>query len=153
MKFKVELTGGKEISDLLKRAPKEKEAEIRAEVGRTALDIRTSAMGYVRSKGIHDTGFLGNDSILAEFSSTTIEAEVGSTAKYAPYVEFGTRPHWPPPEPLEAWARKRGIEVFLVQKAIAEHGMPARSFLIPAWDDNNEKLLTRIKIALEKEWK
>lgn len=32
---------------------------------------------------------------------------VGSAIQYAPYVELGTRPHFPPIEPLKDWVRKK----------------------------------------------
>lgn len=36
-----------------------------------------------------------------------VRGAVGSPVAYAPYVEYGTRPHWPPLAPLEAWARRK----------------------------------------------
>lgn len=36
-----------------------------------------------------------------------ITAVVGSPLVYAPHVEAGTRPHWPPPAPIEAWVRRK----------------------------------------------
>src|SRR5512139_572694 len=32
-----------------------------------------------------------------------IEGVVGSNVTYAPYMEFGTRPHWPPIGAMEPW--------------------------------------------------
>lgn len=152
MKFKVELQGGKEISDLLKRIPKEKEAEAKAEVGDIALKIQARAKAYLRTEPAMDTGNLAN-SVLAEFSPKEIEAEIGPTAKYGPYVEFGTRPHFPPMEALEAWARHHGFEsAWPICKAIAERGLRARPYLTPAFEDFEGELIIRLQRAMEKKW-
>lgn len=36
-----------------------------------------------------------------------IEAEVGSPLTYGPHVEYGTKAHWPPAAPIEAWVRRK----------------------------------------------
>ena len=152
MKLKVELTGGKEISDLLKRAPKEKEAEMKAEVGDIALKIQKRAKMYLRTHEAMDTGNLSN-TVLAELSPTKIEAEIGPTAKYGPYVEFGTKPHFPPMEALEAWARHHGFESpWPICKAIAKRGLPARPYLTSAYDDHAGELLIRLEKVMGKKW-
>jgi hypothetical protein len=51
-----------------------------------------------------------------------LSVTVGPTAKYAEYVEFGTRPHWTSVHNLEAWARLRGINPYALQRSIALHG-------------------------------
>ena len=58
---------------------------------------------------------------------------MGPSARYGLYVERGTRPHWPPRAPLEGWARRHGVPVFVVQRAIARKGTRARPFLLPAF--------------------
>ena len=53
--------------------------------------------------------------------------KVGTDVKYAPFVEFGTAPHWPPLGAMQPWARRHGFPAgkqgaFLVARAIARHG-------------------------------
>lgn len=58
----------------------------------------------------------------------------GYNAPYARYVEQGTRPHWPPIEPLKKWARRvLGDEsaAWAVQHHIAQHGTPAQPYVEP----------------------
>ena len=62
--------------------------------------------------------------------------EVGPSARYGIHVERGTRPHWPPRAALEGWARRHGVPVFVVQRAIARRGTKARPFLLPAFRKN-----------------
>lgn len=57
------------------------------------------------------------------------EVFTGRQAPYALYVEEGTRPHFPPRAPLEAWARRKlgdGRLWFVVARAIARRGTRAR---------------------------
>ncbi len=61
------------------------------------------------------------------WKSSGLEGEVGATAAHAPYIEFGTKPHWPPFRPIYEWVwRKRhdlGIPdeaVFPYAKAVVE---------------------------------
>jgi len=64
-------------------------------------------------------------------ASITSEVEprkgtVGSNVEYAPFIEFGTKPHWPPPGALEPWARRHGFaSEFMVRRAIAQRGTKA----------------------------
>lgn len=152
MRFTVEIKGDKEIARLLKRVPKEKEAEVKAEVGDTAVKIQKRAKAYLRTQPAMDTGHLAG-TVIVEFSPTAIEAEIGPTALYGPYIEFSTRPHFPPLEALEAWARHHGFEsAWPICKAIAKRGLPARPYLGPAYDDFKGELLIRLQKVMGKKW-
>lgn len=49
-------------------------------------------------------------------------------AKYADFVEKGTRPHWTSVRNLERWARFRGINPYVLQHSIARKGTKAHPF-------------------------
>jgi hypothetical protein len=152
MRFTVEIKGGKEITRLLKRAPKEKEPEVKAAVGDVALKMQARAKAYLRTQKAEDTGHLSG-TILAEFSPITIEAEIGPTAKYGPYVEFGTRPHFPPLEALESWARHHGFEsAWPICKAISKRGIKPRPYLSSAYEDFKGELVIRLEQVMGKKW-
>lgn len=60
--------------------------------------------------------------------STAVEggAVVSVDAPHAPYMEFGTRPHYPPPEPIAEWAYRKGLadseeEAMEIARAICAH--------------------------------
>ena len=79
-----------------------------------------------------DTGRL-RASIATKVSD--VEAVVSPRVDYAPYVEFGTRPHFPPLSALQPWARRHGFGpagAFLVARAIARRGTRARLFMTGA---------------------
>jgi HK97 gp10 family phage protein len=69
-----------------------------------------------------------------------VQGVVGSNVTYAPYMELGTRPHWPPISALEVWARRHGTEPYLVARAIARRGTAARKFLQNAMTNNKERI-------------
>jgi len=77
-------------------------------------------------------------------------------APHAPYIEYGTRPHWPPIEPLAAWA-VRVLQVpkaearqvgFLIARKIAAVGTEPQPFLRPAVDLGKVKAPAIIKNAM-----
>jgi len=75
---------------------------------------------------------------------------VGSNVVYAPFMELGTRPHWPPLGALEVWARRHGIDVYIVARAIATRGTKARKFLQNAFENNKERIIARIERGIEE---
>ena len=79
----------------------------------------------------------------------TVEGVVGSNVTYAPYVELGTRPHWPPLAALEVWARRHHTSAFLVARAISQRGTPAIHYLQKAFESNKDKIEKRIGQAVE----
>lgn len=68
---------------------------------------------------------------------TPTSAIVGTPLLYAPHVEYGTKPHFPPPAALQPWARRHGFPkgmagAYMVARAIAKRGTRAQPFMRPA---------------------
>ena len=102
--------------------------------------MRKATMLVTRDAKINapvDTGNL-RSSISPEIKAhgNTIEGIVGTPVKYAPFMELGTRAHFPPISALQVWARRHGISAFLVARAIARRGLKPRKFLQRAYDSN-----------------
>ena len=74
---------------------------------------------------------------------------VGSNVVYAPFMELGTRPHFPPLGALTVWARRHGTTAFVVARAIARKGTKARRFLQNAFEKNAQYAYNRFKKAVE----
>lgn len=88
-----------------------------------------------------DTGRLRSSiSPAVEISGQRVLGIVGSNVKYAPFVELGTKPHYPPLAALEKWANRHGISAYLVQRGIGQHGTKARPFLKPAFEANIQRI-------------
>jgi HK97 gp10 family phage protein len=72
------------------------------------------------------------------------EIAIGTDLEYAPYQEFGTRPFWPPAGALQPWARRHGVDEFVIRRAIARHGIRPKKFLTRAYQENQEYIRRRI---------
>jgi len=123
--------------------------------------MQQSALEVTRDAIINapvDTGKL-QASILPriDLTETEVIGVVGSNVEYAPAVEFGSKPHMPPLEPLAAWVRRHNIGeegyeygiAMLIAWKIAAHGTKAQPYLIPAFEKNEANIRRRFENAVE----
>ena len=64
-----------------------------------------------------------------------ISCTVGTALNYGPYIEYGTRPHFPPIQVLKEWCKRHDMPesaAYAIQKNIGERGTPPRPWLLPA---------------------
>ena len=87
-----------------------------------------------------DTGELQRS---VKSTGTSDGALVSVDAPHAPYMEFGTRPHFPPPEPIAEWAYRKGLAddeeeamriALAICRTIARWGMNPRHYMARAVD-------------------
>src|SRR3954471_3862185 len=74
----------------------------------TAEEIAAFARRNIKDIDAYATGKMSGG-IEVRHSPGGLVFAVGCTMEYAPYVEFGTRPHFPPVEAIREWCRVRGI--------------------------------------------
>lgn len=117
--------------------------------GKPMLDaMHTAALlveGDAKRRAPVDTGQL-RVSIASEVRTSglggqTVEGVVGSNKTYAPYMELGTKPHFPPPAALKVWARRHGRSAYGVARAIARRGLKPRRYLADAFDSNRPRVI------------
>ena len=72
--------------------------------------------------------------------SRTVYGVVGSNVTYAPFPEFGTRPHWPPPGALAVWARRHGMTEATIRWIIGTRGTKKHPYLEPAFEKNASRI-------------
>lgn len=92
----------------------------------------------------------------AEFPEP-LTTEVGPHAPHAPFVEFDTRPHFPPVQPLVEYAhlklQKSGKEAeqvgFMIARKISKVGTKGQHILERAWDGNQETVTNIFLKAVE----
>ena len=79
--------------------------------------------GVIKEGTPVDTGRL-RGSITSKVSSDPVPlwAKVGTGVKYAPFVEYDCKPHFPPVTALQGWARRHHVSPYVVARAIARHG-------------------------------
>lgn len=84
-------------------------------------------------------------------TNDNVEAIVEANANYASYVEFPTKPHFPPVDALKDWAQKfLGDErlAFVVARAISRRGTYAQPFMGPALLQNMDTFRSAIAAAV-----
>ena len=111
--------------------------------------MRTATLIVTRDAKVNapvDTGRL-RASITPEvrLDGDTVQGVVGSNVVYAPFLEMGTRPHFPPIAALEVWASRHGTSAFLVARAIARRGTKAHKFLTRAFEDNRQRIIDTLE--------
>jgi len=150
MKIKIELKGDGELRATIAKMSKEIADEVKRETYASGLEVQKRAKERLREFSAWDTGNLAN-SILVDMVDDGKNAEIGPVAPYGPYVEYGTRPHFPPPDALEGWAKRHGFDsTWPICLAIQRRGIRPRPYLFPAYEDVIKDFLERIKKILEK---
>lgn len=74
----------------------------------------------------------------------------GTSVFYGPYVEKGTRPHFPPPGALAGWARRHDTDPWAVAKGIAKNGTKAQPFMKPSFDQTRPKAMQELRTAAQR---
>ena len=123
----------KDIEKLSKKFPEvSKDVRVSKLTEATMLLERTVRRKTPEGAGpihLRDTVFQKVTSYGASFGGT-VRGTVGTPALYGESVEYGTKPHWPPPGPIEYWAvHKLGVSAdearaigFLIARKIAAKG-------------------------------
>lgn len=98
---------------------------------RTMIMVETLA----KRRAPVDTGRLKNSINLTPKREGAKAYTVSDGVAYGVFLEFGTTPHFPPPDSLSGWTRRtlgRDASPFAIAQAIAKRGTPAQPFLRPA---------------------
>lgn len=126
-------------------------------------DLAWKIAGKARQKAPKHTGHLARSIATWSPIGQPLIREVGTRVHYAPYIEFGTKPHWPPFAAIRDWVwlnrRKFGINgrglgaqtsvdnvARAIQRKIAHSGTKAQPYLTPAF----QEVLPKIKPVLER---
>lgn len=150
MRPDIKVLGVKELQKHLDEYKRDTVSRVKKETYASGIDIQREAKTNLRAYGAWDTGNAAN-SIMVDVIEGGFIAEIGPTAPYPVYIETGARPHFPPPDALEGWARRHGFDsAWPICLAIAKRGLPERPFLRPAYDSVKPKFLERIKEIFRK---
>jgi hypothetical protein len=75
------------------------------------------------------------ESITYDLVPESLSASVGPTANYAAPVEYGSKPHWAPIEPLKAWAALKGMNPYALRWSIAQKGTLPHPYVEPTYEE------------------
>lgn len=118
----IDIVGLEDVTARFKRAP-----EVVATRLITALNSSAIiAQREIRKEAPTDRARLRNSVQIQQLGKFALS--VGTNLKYSIYVHEGTRPHRAPWQPIEAWARRRGIAPFPVWYSIMKNGTKANPF-------------------------
>jgi len=78
-----------------------------------------------------------------------LQGIVGTNISYGPYMEHGTKPHYPPLAALEIWATRHKTSAFLVQRAIGRRGNRALKFMKATLAENRQWINDRFDRAMK----
>ena len=144
-------TNSKDIEKLLKNAPEQLKNKIKTEVNEVSENIANDAR---RLCTVGVSGELRRSIRVKHEGDDTL---VGTDIKYAPYVEYGTKPHWTSAKNLIDWAMyklkagsgKKGEQkalsvAYAIVNKIAKEGTKPHPFLTPAIDKWLPMLVKRI---------
>jgi hypothetical protein len=136
MPISIQVIGADTLASTLGKAAASVTPELTKAMTTSLLLIERDARRGVK----RDTGRLQN-SITHSISGNGLEGKVGPSVAYGLYVEMGRRPgKMPPLKAVEGWARRHGINPFLVARAIGRKGIKAQPFLIPAFEKNQRRI-------------
>lgn len=121
IKFKVD---DKAVRKALSVAPRAIVEAINLSLRRTAVYTQRC---FRQNMPAGTTGNLRRSVTYKFLNKVTVQVE--PSAKYADYVEHGTRPHWTSVRNLERWANLKGINPYALQHSIAKHGTRPHPYL------------------------
>jgi hypothetical protein len=127
---------------------------IEQELHLLGAEIVEAVARYIDKKGINVDGDL-RKSIVPEVDRELgrVTLTVGAGAHYAPYVHYGTRPHWAPIDPLKRWVKKKlglrrqedvNAAAYGIQRKIAREGTKGRPFMTVPFRLFRDKIAGRI---------
>lgn len=155
--IQAEVKGLKETQKNLEQAVKDLQGGVMLQAMRDATllverDAKRGLVGYQSKEvGGVNTGIL-RASIIPEVNihGSEMTGVVGSNVKYAPYVEFDTKPHWVPKGVLALWAKRHHVKESVVRWSIARKGTKGKHFLENAFTTNYPKIVRRFKDAVKQ---
>lgn len=103
-------------------------------------------------------GLAGSISYDLQRSESGVLASIGTPLPYAEHVEYGTRPHRPPVQPIQDWVeiklgvsgeRARGV-AFAIAQRIAVRGTRAQPVWEPVFTRTQPQLRERVAAAVQR---
>ncbi len=150
MKMTLSVEGEKELRQQIRKLSAKYKKKVAQETYASGIDIQRTAKENLRAMKKWDTGNAAN-SIIVQRENQGMTAKVEATAPYSIYIEFGSRPHFPPPDALEGWAKRHGFDsAWPICIAISKRGIPEAPFLGPAYEKEKEKYYQRLIRILDR---
>jgi len=128
------IEGAQEVARSLSGVPSQLAAETRLAMTTSLTLIEADARRNVK---MDTRALMGSITSKISGSGIALTGEVGPSRRYGFWVEYGRRPgRMPPIAAIEPWARRHGMNPFLVARAIGRRGIQPAPFMAPALQKN-----------------
>ena len=141
--YSIEIKGIDKVATMLAKFPKESAGNVNDAIRKSLISIQRDATMAAPT----DTGKLKSD---WDLSFGNLTGSLKNRSQYAKYMEFGTRPHFPPLDAIAPWANRHGIPPFLVARAISRKGTKAKRYFGNAVDKNKPIIQRFFDEAMER---
>jgi len=117
MKFIIKFDNKNNINDNIKRALAKKLDKALNDIS-DFIGNESDRILRDPDDGTFDTGFLANSRVVDK--ERFLYKEIGYSALYAPYIEYGTEPHHPPIKPIYDWLnhKKKDLNIKIKSKEV-----------------------------------
>lgn len=150
MKLTYTVVGDEELRKAIKKLIRKRSREVRGETYAHGVALRQTAKNNLQDHERWDTGNAAN-SLTLKMEKRGFTAKIEAEAPYSIWIENGARPHFPPLEALEGWAKRHGFDsAWPIALAISKRGIPATPFLGPAYDSESEKFYEALRKLVNK---
>jgi hypothetical protein len=128
------IEGAQEVARSLSGVPASLAAETRLAMTTSLTLIEADARRNVK---MDTRALMGSITSKISGAGIALTGEVGPSLRYGYFVEYGRRPgRMPPIAAIEPWARRHGMNPFLVARAIGRKGIRPAPFMAPALAKN-----------------
>lgn len=74
---------------------------------------------------------------------------VSAPVSYASSVEYGTKPHTPPSQPILRYAERKGGNGWAMWQSIRKKGTKPHPYMVPSFEAKKDLVVTRLQKALQ----
>ena len=103
--------------------------------------------GTARTLAPKDTGRLaGSITHTISGGGANLTSKIGPSVAYGLYVEKGRGPgRMPPVAAVAGWARRKGIDPYVLARAIARRGTKPKPYMVPSFNQNRGAVVARFQ--------
>lgn len=136
----VQIIGLERLQASIAAGPSTLAAEVRTAMTAGSLLIE----GTARSLAPKDTGRLaGSITHAITGGGANLTSTIGPSVAYGLYAEKGRRAgKMPPIAAIAPWARRHGIDPFVLARSIARKGTKGRPYMLPAFNQNVSRVVS-----------
>lgn len=139
MQIDVKIEGLEKLQAGVAAAPATLASEVRTAMTAGSLLIE----GTARSLAGKDTGRnAGSITHAISGGGANLTSKIGPSTAYGYYAEKGRKPgRMPPIAAIEGWARRKGIDPFVLARSIARKGTKGKPYMLPSFQQNQGRVI------------